>query len=205
VPFLPMPPEPLDSVFMMSNPGHMLAKLYWEVRNLHRALECAPENLGEVHAAAYIAFNCSVTAWHLTDWVWTTATKTDREQLLSRLGLAVSGDDKKDFSRFQSELRERYRALHIARQIATGSKHTKVTVHPDPKVRTKMQWDVHRARVGELTAGSALSIFRYGLLVSDDGKERPAIDVFEETVRVWQRLLSEWGFVEPTFVEGVAH
>jgi hypothetical protein len=47
---------------------------------------------------------------------------------------------------------ERCRAIHICRQIATGSKHMTVTLHPDPNVQVEMRWDSAPARAGEVKA-----------------------------------------------------
>lgn len=43
-----------------------------------------------------------------------------------------------------------------------------------------------------------LAVYRYRLVVMDKGAERSALDVFEEALGDWQRLLGTWGFVEGT-------
>jgi hypothetical protein len=58
------------------------------------------------------------------------------------------------------------------------------------------------ARVGTMRAGDPLAVHSYRLVVSDNGIERTALDLFEEAFSGWQGFLGEWGFVEDTFVIG---
>ena len=133
-------PELPDQVFMLATPAHMLTKLHWEIYSLRKALSEKPEHIGHTHAPAYCAFNCAVTAWHLADWVWKAASEVQRVDILRLLGMPA-GNDRKDFGKFQTAIRSRSRALHICRQLATGSKHMTVTHYPDPNVRAEMRWE----------------------------------------------------------------
>jgi hypothetical protein len=69
------------------------------------------------------AFNASVTAWHLCDWVFNDMTPDKRQEL----GF-------KDLHDLQDYVRKHCRALHLCRQAATASKHWTVNQHHDPNV-----------------------------------------------------------------------
>jgi hypothetical protein len=189
-------PQAPDKVFMLATPAHMLAKLHWELDQLRKYLTERPEHIGHTHAPSYCAFNFAVTAWHLADWTWNAATDEQRAQILDCLKLESSAN----FGKFQDAVRANSRAIHICRQVATGSKHKTINHHPDPDVHAKMEWKPEYARAGTVRAGDPLAVYRYRLVILDKGAERPALDVFEAAFRDWQRLLGEWGFVEGTFV-----
>ena len=59
-----------------------------------------------------VAFNASVTAWHLSDWVFNDLTEEQRK----RFGF-------KDIQDLQEHARKSCRALHLCRYAATASKH----------------------------------------------------------------------------------
>jgi hypothetical protein len=186
-------PEPPGQVFMLATPAHMLTKLHWEIYSLRKALTEKPEHIGHTHAPAYCAFNCAVTAWHLADWVWKASSVDRRADILASLG-TTAANDRKDFGKFQTAIRNKSRALHICRQLATGSKHMNVTDYPDPSVRAEMRWEREPARVGKMRSGDPFAGYR--LVVSDNGVERAAIEVFESAFKDWERLLGRWGFIE---------
>jgi hypothetical protein len=159
-----------------------------------------PEFIGYAHAPSYCAFNFAVTAWALADWTWNSASAEERNYIFECFRIKSRAEDPKAFGKFQQAVREKSRAIHICQQIANGSKHMKVDRHPDPDVQAKMQWESEPARAGKMRAGDPLATFRQQLVVVDKGEERPAVDVFEEAFRDWQRLLGTWGFVEGTLV-----
>ena len=79
------PPPAPDHVFLLGTPSHVLHKLYWELGQLKSTLVIGAETLGVTHAPSYHAFNFSVTAWHLTDWIWEASTLEFRRELLRLL------------------------------------------------------------------------------------------------------------------------
>ena len=105
-------PEPPGQVFMLATPAHMLTKLHWEIYSLRKALTEKPEHIGHTHAPAYCAFNCAVTAWHLADWVWKASSVDRRADILASLG-TTAANDRKDFGKFQTAIRNKSRALHL--------------------------------------------------------------------------------------------
>ena len=70
------------------------------------------------------AFNASVTAWQLCDWVFNDLTSEQRE----RLGFKALG-------RLQDHAKTQCRALYLCRYAATASKHWRVRDNPDPTVQ----------------------------------------------------------------------
>jgi hypothetical protein len=175
----------------------MLMKLRWEIDQLRKSLSAQTDQDAHLHAPAYHAFNCAVTAWHLADWVWQSIDAEGHAFILSKLAVAPTG--KKDFGLFTRELMRRHRALHICRQLATGSKHKIVEMHPDPAVRAERAWDSEPMRVGS-GVGSRLVSYSIRLSIRDGEESRPALEVFDDAAQTWDRLLREWGFMEPRFV-----
>jgi len=186
-------PSAPDKVFVLASPTDVLHKLHWEIVQLKKAIVSKPEKIAYTHAPAYLAFNCAVTAWHLADWVWEASASDQRAEILRRLRCGAAEASK---STFQKAIMERCRAIHICRQIATGSKHMTVTQHPDPNVRVEMRWDSAPARAGELKAGDPLARYYYRLVIHDSGVERSAVEIFEEALNTWNRWLEEWYFKE---------
>jgi hypothetical protein len=60
----------------LESPRDLLAKLDWEILQLGHVLE-------DETVASYRAFNCAVTAWSVTDWVWNSALPDLRERFKS--------------------------------------------------------------------------------------------------------------------------
>jgi len=203
MPLIRKPPQPPEKVFAIATPAAMLWKFAWELRGLRRALAKPAQKVADTHAPAYWAFNCSVTAWHLTDWIWNNITPGERSKILTSLGERGAGkDEEKNFRTFQRALMRKFRVLHVCRQIATGSKHSEVARFSDPSVRAEMRWEMEAAKAGKVRAGDPLATYRYQLVVRDGESERPAFDVFKDAFAVWQRVLEEWGFVEDRFIDG---
>jgi hypothetical protein len=205
---IPDLPEPPPHVFMLATPAHMLTKLHWEIHNLRKALSERAEHIGHIHAPAYCAFNCAVTAWHLADWTWKAGSPEQRACILSSFGIESTGAEK-DFTKFQIAVVQGSRALRICRQIATGSKHMKVTQYPDPDIRAESGLEriptASTAVLGQAIFGKAVSATPvtydfYRLVVHDKGVQRPALEIFDEAFNDWEQFLGQWGFVEGKLV-----
>lgn len=194
MPKIRVPPEPPSKVFALATPAHLLAKLHWEVKGFRRASGRHAE-LGAHLIAAYHAFNCAVTAWHMVDWVWTSIEENGRAEIAAALDMPRA-----DLGSFQDAVR-RNRALNCCRDIATGSKHRDVSRRPDPDVRAALEWEAEHATV-ESSVEEPLARYRARLLIHDKTGARPAIDVFEEALEYWTRFLERWGFIEARFITG---
>jgi hypothetical protein len=75
----------LDKRFGLQTPRDLLEKLQWECEQagLYR-----PRSTAE---RAYHAFNAAVTAWHICDWIWETASEQAKDKFRS-----ISPEPKKD-------------------------------------------------------------------------------------------------------------
>lgn len=181
-------PESLPKVFVLSTPIHLLAKLHWEIKGFQRSL--SSKSIFATLLPAYHAFNCAVTAWHVTDWTWEYVAAEGRSALAATYGL-----EGVNFGLFQDAVAQSSRALNACREIATGSKHRDVKrSRADPHVRAGAEW----AALKPDRSGTP----RYGtvwLIVDRHGK-RPALEVFREAAEFWREVLSPW--MEDRFVEG---
>ena len=142
--------DPPSNVFAMATPHHLLLKLYWEIKQLRASLVSRGRSVADTHAPAYHAFNCAVTCWHLTDWVWEAADDYQR-QLMS----SVFETRLKAVEDFQIAMRSKHRSLYICWQIANGSKHFRLR-KTDPKIKTDEVWEYRPAMAGRMRAGQRL-------------------------------------------------
>ena len=118
-----------DQTFAYENCRDLLEKLDREIK---RYRDVAGTELGEmgerllrlVDQLKDSAFNASVTAWHLCDWVFNDLSEEQRK----KLGFEKLVD-------LQTHVRAKCRALHLCRQAATASKHWSVEKHADPTVQ----------------------------------------------------------------------
>lgn len=187
-------PKPPEQVFSLATPAHVLDKLHWELRNLKEKLQSLEDELfGHLHAS-YMAFNFSVTAWHLCDWVWHSLSKGDQKLVMAELDPTST---KIDIGSFRAAIARSCRELRICQQIANGSKHMKYE-RADNSVRAATKWRPVPSMSSKASNDSAR--YRIELLVWDNGREREALEVFETAIHFWERLLAEGGFIEDTVV-----
>jgi len=112
--------KPLQEVFSLTTPHHMLNKLYWEAKQFRNACDDRSDDIYAYPNAGYIAFNCAVTALHCADWAWSAAEPDTRRELGNKLGFRVKGN-KGDVIAFSDALEKLNRDFYICRQIANGS------------------------------------------------------------------------------------
>jgi hypothetical protein len=153
-----MPLRGRDHTFALANCRALLSKLEREIKRYRET------DAGDSAAAAEmtdLAFNISVTAWHLCDWVFEDMTADQRKKL-----------DIQKLSDLQKLARE-HRPLHLCRQLATGSKHWEVSQHPDPDIRAVV-----------CHTGS-----EWRISIKDGDKELDAIEVFESACGFWANFI----------------
>jgi hypothetical protein len=197
MPRIRIPPDPPDKVFGLAEPSDMFYKLGWEIAQLRDVLSRPVDDTIGFQTAAYHAFNCAVTAWHLADWIWESGTAECRINILAKLERwAPAKKPKNPFTEFQLALMERYRSLHICRQLATGAKHKIIVDHADPEVAAKEDWYGEPLRVGG-SVGSRLIEYMPRLMIIDRGETRDAIEVFEDAWASWKEFLRELSYFEP--------
>ena len=105
--------------FELRDTRDMLEKLEWELDKLF----CRQRY--DIKACQYHAFNCAVTAWHVTDWLWQDLTRALKAEL-----------QVKECKEFQRYVRENCPALNLCHQIANGSKHCLLEHNPDSTIST---------------------------------------------------------------------
>ncbi|EME69757.1 hypothetical protein H261_12004 [Paramagnetospirillum caucaseum] len=170
----------------------MLGKLAWEISNLDRASK--GDSFFDVR---YTAFNCAVTAWHISDWAWEELDEEVKGDLSARAGDRIA-----DVGTFQAFLRRQCRALHLCRQIATGSKHKVVQRGNDENVTADLGWEVVDEATCEGTCDSPLRTYRQHAVIHDGSNMLETIDVFRDAFRYWERELASWFLIEDRVIFG---
>jgi hypothetical protein len=171
-------------------------KLYWEINQLKQALDAKP-SLSFANVSAYMAFNCAVTSWHLTDWVWEGCGDDKMRgplcQRLEATDVSLIG--------FQSAIGRKHRSIYICQQIATGSKHSKPR-RPDPNVKAEEAWEYLPPMAGRLRAGQPLGSHQYQLMLVDKGVRRDVVEIFQDAAERWEDELRASGFLEDRYIDG---
>jgi hypothetical protein len=108
-----------------------------------------------------IAYNASVTAWQLGDWVFNDMTDEQR----TRLGF-------NDLEALRKHARTNCRALYLCRHAATASKHWEVTEFPDPNIQTLVTHENG-----------------WRVIFVDDNKRSEADQVFDEALGFWTNFI----------------
>jgi hypothetical protein len=194
--FLPKARAPSSNhVFALSGPDDMLRKLHWEIGQLKQALK-PRRSFSFGDEPAYAAFNCAVTSWHLTDWVWEGCGDQEmRSQLCERLAAA-----EESLLGYQSALGRKHRSIYICQQIATGSKHSKPR-RPDPNVKAEEVWQLLPPMAGRLRAGQRLGSRQYRLTLVDKDVRRDLLEIFQEAAERWEDELRASGFIEDRYID----
>jgi hypothetical protein len=173
-------PQPPEQVFALATPAHVLNKLYWEVRQIEISLE-TEHKLAFAHAPAYHAFNCAITSWHLTDWVWESADSETRTRICERLNATFNVSVKDSLEKFQAAICTKHHSIYICRQIATGSKHVNIR-KPDPAIRTEEVWQPQAVAGLMECRRTPLGSYLYRLSLIDNGIQREVLDIFREAL-----------------------
>jgi hypothetical protein len=108
-----------------------------------------------------IAFNASVTAWQLGDWVFKDMTDEQRKSLGFN-----------DIEVLRKHARTNCRALYLCRHAATASKHWEVTEFPDPNIQTIVTHENG-----------------WRVIFVDDNRRSEADQVFAEALDFWTNFI----------------
>ncbi|MGC2048457.1 MAG: hypothetical protein WA635_07595 [Gallionella sp.] len=105
--------------FGLHDSRDMLEKLRWELSNLF----CRQRY--NIAVCQYHAFNCAVTAWHVTDWLWQDISSSPelKIKLQEIIHKPLNTLEPFKLEHFQNYVRVDCGALRLCYQIATGSKH----------------------------------------------------------------------------------
>ncbi len=187
-------------VFHLSNPTDLFKKLDWEIDCLRDAIESQPKQVPLNHEiAAYHAFNTAVTAWHLTDWVWTSLSCEEQNRVAEELKFKLSSISQKNLKSFQEAIRSKSDVLEVCWEIANGSKH--LENHKNSKVEAQVNWRSKVVTAGEFRAGQPLQTFTYDFVVSVNDKKFKILDVFEAAKEFWLQFLFKLGFLKDVYAK----
>ena len=160
----------------------LLCKLEWEINSLSNAPKDDVENL------MYGTYNAFVTAWHMCDWTWESMIEEQRITLWNDWGLETVCTK----SEFIGELRVRDRNLAICREIATASKHFKITRSADDTVdaivsaaEDQVATEGETEKIGDAFAPE----IRWVLKVADGNTQRPVLEVLVAAQSFWTEFI----------------
>ena len=155
--------------FALETCRDVLGKLEWEIDGL--------EQEQDMPALAFRAFNCAVTAWHLSDWVWKALGGRRR----------AWGDDEENFKR---DCRDKCPALAHCWLIANASKHGGIDIQKK-KITTEVRSEQTRAfEAGSGRSGEALAAYAWKITVADRPQSgRNVIEIFREGMNYWTNLI----------------
>lgn len=187
-------------VFHLSNPADLFKKLDWEIDNLRDVMASQPKQLPLNHeVAAYHAFNSVVTAWHLTDWVWTSLSDQEQNKLAEELGFEISNNSQKNLGSFQKAIRSKSGVLKICWEIANGSKH--LENHKNSEIDAQVNLHSKIATASEFRAGHPLQTFTFDFVVLIGNKEFKILDILEGSKEFWLQLLFKLGFLKDIYAK----
>jgi hypothetical protein len=166
--------------FAFENCREVLEKLRREIDRYRHAA-----SNGRVDEMKDAAFNASVTAWHLADWVYNDMTAEQRAETKVR---SVGG--------MGNYAREHCRALYLCRHAATASKHWIVTKHPDASVGVVVTANPIQPP-GEPTVELHMTEDEAWYTYFVDG-EKPidAGQVFDEALHFWTGFIYQRGIAD---------
>lgn len=168
--------QPIDQVFGLSTPYHLMLKLFWEIKQLEQTVARQETFITE---SLYHAFNCAITAWHCADWAWHYAVEHQQERQLCD----IFEESRQTDEHFFNAVCERSREIAICREIAKGSKHMRIR-KPKGEIKTAVEWSFH-SDVGTIKL----------LYVWDGNKSIDAAHLFNKAAITWRDAFSHLGWV----------
>lgn len=178
-------PSDIQNVFGLSEPQHMLTKMYVELNDLMESLSVWTKN-EPYPKPLFIAFNLAVTTWHMTDWLWMSRLQT--RTLLAKLYHVGHNETASGIGRglekFQDAIARHSRPLYICREIANGSKHMR-RKKSDPTIKALVEWHPAIEGMGHVKVGDLVM----SLSIYDGSKKLDASKFFIEAISFWETLL----------------
>jgi hypothetical protein len=163
----------------LDSPTDLLEKLRWEIVQLGLPVS-------EEAVASYRAFNCAVTAWSISDWVWNAVSEDLRKQLRAE----SPKPEASDAECFASLLRKQSRELAICQQLANGSKHFILDRYNDKTVSSYRTASVSFY----LSATGAEHIeHSHGVFVEDGARVYSDLGLFTRACDYWREFFNRYG------------
>jgi hypothetical protein len=158
---MPLPGVP--QTFAVENARDMTDKLYWEIEEYGKE--------PDIEKKLWRAFNCAVTACHVTDWLW-------REK--------AAKNPKLKLGKFQAEMESRCEALLACRYIANASKHGGVDRKQNSDIAV-----IVRA-IGAEIGDDVEAIFKskhWEIVIKTATDETDALTLFYTVQQYWDSLI----------------
>jgi hypothetical protein len=165
----------------LNSPTDLLAKLDWEISELGHPVEQEQEAI-----ASYRAFNCAITAWSITDWVWNAAS----DGLRKRFRAESPKPKATDSECFASLLRHQCRELAICQQLANGSKHFVLRDHNDATISSYRSASVSVYLSKE---GKTRAVPTYGVFIEDGAQTYADAALFSRARDYWSQFFKNYG------------
>ena len=178
------------ATYGLENSRDVLKKLEWEQRGLKATSKQEPKEL------YYRAFNAAVTVWHLAEWVWSDMTRDQRQQLETDWDkqLNVNDDNGRAFRR---ELIQINREIAICREIATASKHVKVSRNRDNTIDTVSKMRTSRVVSSDdepvMVGEHFVVVPEWKLEVLDGPARRDFIEIIDLVIEFWTDFVDQRG------------
>jgi len=161
----------------------LLRKLRWEMRQMDQIK--SEDEVDEV--GAYQAFNAAVTARHVCDWVWETASPELRERFKADTPEPSAKGVRQLAALMSTECRE----LHICRQLATGAKHFTVERFDDPGISANL---ITAISVFESEDGSSRAFATRKAVFVNDGRQLYSdVGLFSRALNYWESFFQQYG------------
>jgi hypothetical protein len=173
----------MAKAFGITRSRHMLDKLRWEIDELKK---CSTA-IGS--PAIFHAWNCAVTAWHMTDWVWHALTP-DQKAGLHSMAPDLKFEKVSDLQWF---VRRRSQEVALCYQIAEGSKHCEMT-NPSARVDVSAEISLTATTYTSIPGADGTQQFQLQerLKIVDGNSRLSALSIFEDAYLFWWRFHNEW-------------
>lgn len=172
--------------FQLDSPLQLLIKLSWGIKQLKAALGSA-DMPGSFFPAVYTAFDCTITAWQMSDWVY--AFSSGRTELPLSQDPKFSKSEK--LRRFQAWVCEESPHLRICMHIANSNKHFGVSRHRDPGLKVSIDWKVESQMSAGMTVGRPLVDRSYKLVVTEGGVSYEILQILGKAHDFWADQINE--------------
>ena len=152
----------VPQTFAVETAQDMSEKLWWEIEAYRGEPDLQPK--------LWRAFNCAVTAWHISDWLF-----KQRQTEGVEVGTLID---------LQNDVQRRSRALKLCKHIATASKHGGVDRRFDPTIRVIVAAKITAEKVPfeEIDRSQ-----HWEIAISDGDGETDALQVFYKAYEFWDR------------------
>ena len=154
----------VPQTFAIESARDLTDKLWWSIEEYRTEPELQPK--------LWRAYDCAVTAWHISDWIW-------RER--SEAGLDVG-----TVTAFQNSLQAQSRVLRLCKYIATASKHAGVDRKQDPTIEVTVTPKPSNVEVESSNFSLVDRSQDWDIIISDSHGTMDALAVFYAAQTFWE-------------------